>query len=118
MLRRLIPAIAVLFAAACSSSATAPASTTISVRVLDDVGQPVFRNQVNVIFDGQEPVRVLTNHSGIARVEVAEAGEYLVTVVPKIGYDGSTGSIVKRVTVASNATSTVEFTIYRSGLGI
>ena len=115
MLKRLIPVIALAFAA-CSSSSTAPASTSISVRVLDDRGDPVYRTVVMVTFDSQQPVSVLTKHDGTARVDVKDVGEYFVRVVPKSGYDGSTGAVIKRVTVTENTTTSVDFTIFRSGL--
>ena len=119
MLRRLIPAIALVVSAACSSSnATTPSSTLIAVRVLDDRGDPVDRTQVTVTFDGQPPVSVYTKRNGTARFEVVDIGEYVVRVIPRMGYDGSTGPITKRVTVSENLTSSVDFTIFRSGLTI
>ena|SRR5690349_16038030 len=118
-MRKLILAAALMGAVACSSQgSTGPSATNIQVRVVDDRGDPVFRTQVTVKFDGQEPVSALTSRSGVATISVRETGEYVVRVVPRIGYDGSTGPITKSVTVSANSTSTVDFTIFRSGLAI
>jgi len=117
-MRKLILAVALITGIACSQSSTGPSSTNIKVRVLDDRGDPVYRTQVTVKFDGREPVSVLTGRNGVATISVNETGEYVVRVVPRIGYDGSTGPITKSVTVSANETSTVDFTIFRSGLTI
>lgn len=117
-MRKLILAAALIAGVACSQSPTAASSTSIKVRVVDDRGDPVFRTQVTVKFDGQEPVSVLTNRSGVATISVNETGDYVVRVIPRIGYDGGVGPITKNVTVSANSTLTVDFTIFRSGLGI
>jgi len=117
MLKRLATVLSLAFLAACSGHSTAPGSTSIAVRVLDDRGDPVFNTQVMVTFDSQQPVSVWTRHYGTVRLELKTGGEYFVRVVPKIGYDGSTGAVIKRVTVAENMTTSVDFTIFRSGLG-
>ncbi len=118
MLKRLVTVVTLAILAACSGHSTAPESTSITVRVVDDRGDPVFNTQVMVTFDSQQPVSVWTRHDGTVRVELKTGGEYFVRVVPRIGYDGSTGAVVKKVTVSDNMITTVDFTIYRSGLAI
>jgi hypothetical protein len=98
---------------ACSSS-TGP-GTAISVRVVDDIGDPVFRNRVTIAFDGREPVSALTGHDGVARIGVEGTGEYVVRVTPRMGYVGGAAPVEKSVSVQLNSVSTVDFTIFRAG---
>lgn len=93
---------------------TRPESTIINFRVRDDRGAPVDRTQVSVTLSATTHVYGRTRGDGSADIDVAGAGIYHVSVIPREGYLAS-DALSKRVTVAANANAAVDFTLYRAG---
>ena len=116
MLRRLV--IVGLLSTLVSCKAETPAGpeprAVINVRVRDDIGAPVDRTQIIVTmsatrFDSR------TKSDGTVDFSVADAGVYMVRVVPRDGYLGDSAPMIKTVSVDSNTTATVDFMLYRAG---
>jgi len=114
-MRRLIGAALIIASGACSSSSSiSPDLSTINVRVFDDAGGPVNRTRI-IVTMGSDRIEELTNAKGLASVMVANAGEYSVRVVPRIGYAGGATLIQKSVTV-NTGTADVAFHLSRDGV--
>ncbi|MBL0171771.1 MAG: hypothetical protein IPP90_13810 [Gemmatimonadaceae bacterium] len=114
-MRPLITVLLFVGLASCSSrGATAPDATVISIRLRDDRGAPAGRNQVIVTLPTATRLDTRTQGDGTVDIGVADAGVYLVRVIPREGYV-STTSLTKTVTVTSNGTVVVDFTLYRAG---
>jgi hypothetical protein len=113
-MRKLI-AISVLaiLAAACQSS-TGPESTVISVLLRDDSGAPAGRNQIIVTQSDGTKLSATTGNSGKADIKVTQSGDYVVSVIQRSGFIGS-DALTRRVSVAANTKTTLEFTLYRGG---
>ena len=57
-----------------------------------------------------------TRGDGTVEIRVPEAGTYLVRVLPRAGYLGSTPALSKSVTVDYNGRAAVDFTVHRAGV--
>jgi hypothetical protein len=114
--RHLVAAFLLAGALACDhGGSTGPGSTMISVRARDDVGHSAGRNPILVVRSEATPVTSQTGADGTVDIEVAGAGTYRVTIIPRDGYFGGLDSLSKSVTVLAHARTTVEFTLYRAG---
>ena len=100
---------------ACSSG-TSPDGTIINVRVRDDTGAPVSRTAVRVSLSQQGRLNATTRRDGTADIEVGDAGEYVVFVIPSEGYRAGVEPLSRVVNVASNSRVTVDFVVYRAGV--
>ena len=112
-MRKLIAISLLTFAAACSSS-TAPESTVINILLKDDSGAPAGRNQIVVTQADGSKLTASTGSNGKTSIEVAQPGDYVVTVVQRSAFVGS-DALTRRVSVAANTETTLEFTLYRGG---
>jgi hypothetical protein len=113
-MRRLILTLLVAGGIACESS-TGTESSVISVVVRDDRGAPVDRMPVSATLSSTR-VDASTRGDGRAEIRVPEPGTYLVRVLPRAGYVGSTPALSKSVTVDDNVRATVDFTVHREGV--
>lgn len=112
-MHKLIATGMLVIAAACSSS-TGPESTVISVLLRDDSGAPAGRNKIVVTQSDGTKLTASTGTNGKASITVANPGDYVVSVVQRSAFVGS-DALTKRVSVAANMTTTLEFTLYRNG---
>ena len=116
MRRPLIVVSLLLGAAACDpEKGTGVQSTVINVLVRDDRGVPVDRMPI-MAASSSSSVDASTNNEGVAQLRVPVAGTYLVRVIARAGYIGSTPSLSRSVVVEPNAAASVNFTVHREGL--
>lgn len=100
---------------ACDSG-TSPDSTVINVRVRDDIGAPVNRTAIRVSMSDEARLNATTRRDGTADIEVSDAGEYRVYVIPSAGYTAGQEPLSRVVTVSSNSKVTVDFVVQRAGV--
>lgn len=112
-MRKLIALGVIAFAAACSSS-TGPDGTVISISLRDDSGASAGRNQIFVTQSDGTKVTAITGTNGKTSIKVAYPGDYVVSVIQRNAFVGS-DALTRRVNVAGNTTTVLEFTLYRRG---
>ena len=100
---------------ACGSG-TSPDATVIEVRVRDDIGAPVNRTAVRVSLSESARLDATTRRDGTADIEVGDAGDYLVYVIPSEGYRAGLEPLSRTVTVVPNSKVTVDFIVHRAGV--
>ena len=100
---------------ACSSG-TGPDGTIINVRVRDDIGDPVSRTAVRISLSEQPRLHATTRLDGTADIDVGNAGDYVVYVIPREGYKAGLDPLSRVVNVTSNSRVTVDFVLYRDGV--
>ena len=114
-MRQLLLLSVLVSAAACNvGKSTGPASTVISVRVMDDVGAPVARTPVRVMVSATTRVDAATRGDGTVDIGV-DAGAYQVWVIPRDGYISGAESLMKSVTLNASERAIVDFTVHRAG---
>jgi hypothetical protein len=114
-MRQLLLLSLLVSAAACNAGkSTAPASTVINVRVMDEVGAPVARTPVRVMVSPTTRVDAATRNDGTVDIGV-DAGVYQVWVIPRDGYISGAESLLKTVTVNASEKTIVDFTVHRAG---
>lgn len=112
-MRRLIAISLLALAAACTSS-TGPESTVISVVLRDDSGASAGRNQLIVTQSDGTKIAASTGTNGKTSIKVTSPGDYTVSVIQRSAFVGS-DALTRRVSVAANSTTVLEFTLYRGG---
>lgn len=100
---------------ACDSG-TSPDATVINVRVRDDIGAPVNRTAVRISISQNGRLNATTRRDGTASIEVDDAGDYVVYVIPSEGYRAGLEPLTRTVTVAPNSKVTVDFIVQRTGV--
>jgi hypothetical protein len=112
-MRKLIAICLITAAAACSNS-TAPGSTVISIKLLDDGGASAGRNQIVITQTDGSKVTARTGNDGKANVNVEQAGDYVVSVIQRSSFVGS-DALTRSVSVTANTRTEMEFILYRRG---
>lgn len=116
MRRQLVLVSVFIGTVACAGQGTEVESTIINVLVRDDRGVTVNRIPVSAILSPTSRVDASTRTDGTVQLRVPDGGIYVVRVTARAGYIGSTPELIKSVSVDTNGTATVDFTVYRQGV--